>query len=503
MHFKRNLISLVLVGTLFGCSSSVEEAVENAGQNVENETATASSGEASEPVQGAAEATETGGDSQEVEDETNNAEGADSESPVFTPNEPPVIRAEDQAIYLGSEAIIDAAESYDPDGTELRFDWTLLDTPAGSEIFGFEVANEPTLRFTPDVPGEYRIQLWLEDQSGDTEITSLTVDVTPETLGLDFVPGQIAYSASLDKLIMTSYAPNQLHILDPESGEDLTVALNKPATAISVGTKGYKAVVGHDGAVSVVNLSSATLENVWPTDVDAKRAYLSDNGLAYLTPASDDEYWGNSRLYTLNTMTGSLNELATPFYSEEPTIAVVPEQDALYLISDFGNEYAKFSTAAGQPEFLYQKYDYASDYYDCRSDSWIISGGARMIIDCGKAVRLSEAESLDMVEVGGIPVSLRIGSLSHSPITGEIALLQTNDGWYSSTSDEYKLFLYEDEALTKTAEIALPKIKAGSRFFSARGEEVFHSSDPEKMYVVIAADTDSNLLNNYAVWVRN
>ena len=75
-----------------------------------------------------------------------------------------------------------------------------------------------------------------------------------------FRPAAAAYSRTLDRIIFTSTGPSQLHIYDPATGVDRTVALPLVPTSLSVGPDGLHAAVGHDQSISYVNLSTALLE---------------------------------------------------------------------------------------------------------------------------------------------------------------------------------------------------------------------------------------------------
>ena len=58
------------------------------------------------------------------------------------------------------------------------------------------------------------------------------------------------YSKQLDRIVMVSSEPNQLHIYDPVTAEDMAVDLPLTPAAVSVSPDGRYAAVGHDAWIS-------------------------------------------------------------------------------------------------------------------------------------------------------------------------------------------------------------------------------------------------------------
>src|SRR4051794_35147414 len=81
-----------------------------------------------------------------------------------------------------------------------------------------------------------------------------------QTTPLTFRPLAAEFSSGLDRIIMVSANPSQLHIFDPASGTDKKVDLSKVPISLSVSPDGTHAAVGHDLLVSYVNLNTAAVE---------------------------------------------------------------------------------------------------------------------------------------------------------------------------------------------------------------------------------------------------
>ena len=73
-------------------------------------------------------------------------------------------------------------------------------------------------------------------------------------------PLRAEYSKSLDKIIMLSASPDQLHIYDPVTKADTAVALSRTPLSLSVSLDGKYAAVGHDSLLTYINLSTGSVE---------------------------------------------------------------------------------------------------------------------------------------------------------------------------------------------------------------------------------------------------
>ncbi|MEO2267934.1 Ig-like domain-containing protein [Pseudoalteromonas sp. YIC-656] len=90
-------------------------------------------------------------------------------------NQAPIsIAGNDVNVVQYDTVVLSGSESSDPDGQLLSFIWGIEQAPEDSQI-KFEVYDDATLRFEPDVPGEYVITLTVSDgqlESIDTVIVT-------------------------------------------------------------------------------------------------------------------------------------------------------------------------------------------------------------------------------------------------------------------------------------------------------------------------------------------
>ena len=89
---------------------------------------------------------------------------------------PTVDAGADQAVTVGAAATI-AATAEDPDGDPLTFAWTVTSRPVGSTAQPAP-ANAATISITPDVAGEYVLQVTVTDGRGGQAVDDVRVTAT-------------------------------------------------------------------------------------------------------------------------------------------------------------------------------------------------------------------------------------------------------------------------------------------------------------------------------------
>ncbi len=75
---------------------------------------------------------------------------------------------------------LDGSASYDPDGTTLTYEWTVLTVPTGSLIddSDFDDAGSATPVITPDIDGDFEFQLTVTDMDDLTDTDTVFVTIT-------------------------------------------------------------------------------------------------------------------------------------------------------------------------------------------------------------------------------------------------------------------------------------------------------------------------------------
>lgn len=95
-------------------------------------------------------------------------------------NSEPIANAgANRASPFGAEVILDGSGSSDPDGDSLSYAWAFVSSPEGSAV-ALEDADTVTTSFTPDVIGQYVVELTVHDGYAQAK-ARVHVDVTMES----------------------------------------------------------------------------------------------------------------------------------------------------------------------------------------------------------------------------------------------------------------------------------------------------------------------------------
>lgn len=114
-------------------------------------------------------------------------------------------------------------------------------------------------------------------------VTVLIAGALGQTISISFRPVDAEYSTALDRIVMVSASPNQLHIYNPAAKADVTVNLAAAPNAVSVSPDGLFAAVGHLNLVSYVNLSTASVVKTFTVSLNVNDLVLGP-GYIYLPP---------------------------------------------------------------------------------------------------------------------------------------------------------------------------------------------------------------------------
>jgi hypothetical protein len=101
----------------------------------------------------------------------------------------------DRQAYIGEQVCLDGGGSYDPDGQAITYFWAILYKPAGSAA---QLDDESSMMpcFTPDLEGDYQIQLVVDDGSYSSEPD--TVIVTAEEKPSQEICGDLDNDGDVD-----------------------------------------------------------------------------------------------------------------------------------------------------------------------------------------------------------------------------------------------------------------------------------------------------------------
>lgn len=411
-------------------------------------------------------------------------------------NTAPVANAgPDQTVNTDSLVQLDGSSSSDIDGDSLSYSWTLQSRPTSSNaILSDPQVVNPT--FIADVDGSYVLNLIVNDGSVDSAVVQITVTAQQDIVMLSFQVRDAEYSKPLDRLIMVSATPaNRLHIHDILTGDDTAVYLPLPPSSISVGPDGLHAAVGHDGWISYVNLSTATLEKTFAVSTDVLDIVLAGNGYVYAFPRQDQ--WEYIRSVNIATEVETLSTGRQIYAGTRAKLH--PDETSIYGANNglSPSDIEKYDISSGMPSYLYDS-PYHGDYAMC-GDLWLSEDGLRIFTKCGNVFRSSIVQSEDMVYNGSLNNTTKIAHLSHSTTTNKVIAIPEASVWPTIGMEDTELHIYDYDFLTFDTVVPLPNFIVSGQAYPAHGRYIFFSADGSIYFTIVQADATAGMLFDYGI----
>jgi hypothetical protein len=396
-------------------------------------------------------------------------------------------------VYAELAANLHANFSFDDDGDALTFAWALDAKPAASALS--LSARTPQLVFTPDVEGTYVLSVTVSDGKASSvayvNVVALIGAVRQTTL--PFTPLISRYSKGLDRFVSVSSGPDMLNIVDPFTAALRQVPLPGAVKDMNVSPNGKLAVVLHEGTISLVDLQTPTLLRSSSTNGTQSAAFVSNDGVVYLTGQSPASY-SSAQVYVINGRTGvdlsatlgSTNTGAS--FSGSTTGVYSPLKRTAYLSAPYSTSevysYTVGTTGiASKLATTGTRYDYTSPapfFLNTTEDLLFTSNG-----------NFFRTET--MKYAGKLVLANTIVALSQSDVADEALVVTAANGAYNGTTGTYGR-LYEAQyhrftgSLYYAAEdIALPVI-AGAQSY---GLGVYHSANNNRIALVQTGGANS------------
>lgn len=310
-------------------------------------------------------------------------------------------------------------------------------------------------------------------------------NVHSQPVHLAFKPVDVQYSKPLDRLIMVSANPNQVHLVNPVTGAETTINLSLAPLSLSVSSAGTHAAVGHDGWISYVNLSAGYVEKNIAISFKASVLILTGNGTIWAPPSA-----------TVNVATGTQTSSAySPWGAVKP--ALHPNGNWIYYTRGGSpDDVIKGDISSGTFQYLYDS-TYHGSFPIC-AGIFYSADGNRLLTGCGTFFRTTASSTDDITYNGSLSAASLVNSAADSAITRKYAVIPGIN--YNGTATDTELQFYDNEHLTLLGRVALPKYTSGAITAPWRGRHVFYSPDASRIHVVLQADAAAKLVNDYSVY---
>ncbi len=313
--------------------------------------------------------------------------------------------------------------------------------------------------------------------------------------GLSFRPIDARYSLAMDRIIMITGAPNQLHIYNPSTQADKTVPLAEVPTNFSLSSDGTHAAVAFADAVAQVDLQAASVTQTFSNIAVGTGIVIYGSGYIYVFPS----YQGS--IVNINIATGQATT-GGGFY--ESGGVYDPALNVLYSTEDglSPNDIYEYNVSGGVIGNTSPKQaPYWGNYSIC-GPLTLSHDGATIYTSCGTVFQASSNTSQDMLYVGGFPGISQSQSIATSDSLHETAVIPAVPSYSSSTSSTADTVVdLFDPNLNQVGQFATTPFVEGSTSYPAHGRWAFYNSTSSAMYIITQADSTAALELDYALEV--
>lgn len=311
---------------------------------------------------------------------------------------------------------------------------------------------------------------------------------------LDISIKDAEFSKQLNKIVAVDSQSNEAAIIDPETGTLNRISLSYPPICVSVSPDGMHAAVGHNGYVSYINLTTASVETVYPFISDEYR-YISDivlagNGYVYVLPLFNQFYYPPVRVLCINLSNATVTQNTGYQILYRSKGRLHPSGMSIYVLDYSGispRDLRKLSISGGTAAYLYDS-PYHGDYG--MADPICFYGDSTKIVTGGTVFRTSDTQSQDMIYYGAFPHY--ISSMVQSCLYKKI--LSTSGYFiYPEMRRDTLIYIYDDKYLGLDTTICLPLVRINDKYYRCKGDYVFLNADDSRYYAVVDADSGSAL----------
>lgn len=400
------------------------------------------------------------------------------ESDVF--DHPPELVVQDySAGHANREVLIDASDSYDPEGMPLTFEWSLVSEPEISSVTPTGLTDS-VLRFLPVVNGQYVFEVTASDGlrvSGPQRVTVLvSEDADPVVYRAKGVVTDAEYSKSLNLIAYVSDEAPVLHLLDLGDFSEKLVPLSRRAHRVGISFDEKFAAVSHPGMVSLVDLTSGTVIDTQHYSADWGDIVLDRNRRAHVVPYRNQ--WVNfiSLDFTADEVSKAGGARARTQVRLHPNGEWVYGADQAFSPNDI----EKWDVSTW-PITRKGSSPYHGDY-QFAGNIWISEDGDDLLATSGNLFNSTSDPAVDMTYLDRLPEGVYLEWADHSSETGIwAALVRTSTDTPSLIG---KLAYYKDTTFERVGAQDILDVPLASGPVALTGERVFQSDSGEQMIVL-------------------
>jgi DNA-binding beta-propeller fold protein YncE len=335
---------------------------------------------------------------------------------------------------------------------------------------------------------------------------NMRFDFTSERPGFAYrpLPHQVLdarYDAALDRIVMIDAVTRTLLLYDATSGVETSVPLPYEPTCLALSPDGGRALVGHAGWFTTVELAEGRVLETRPTDTTAGACALASDW-AYLFPS---ESYPVPRGVQLATYV----EPRTPYPGEASSGVLSPDGASLYGVdtTTAPPQLNRWDIRRGPLTFAWSMPWEASTEVGPRV--WLDPVGARIFTSAGTAYGISSSRDQDLQDAGrleGFEDPWRAGGVRHlDPGASGLAAIPAAAGPSTAAPgagagslDDSRVELYDPATLAHRGSVLLPFWLTAGDPLTVHGRYVFHGKDGV-LHVIAQADASAGLPRGWTI----
>jgi hypothetical protein len=300
-----------------------------------------------------------------------------------------------------------------------------------------------------------------------------------------------AYSAALDAVITVSALPEpMLRVHELRSGLTRSLPLLTAPSSLSVGADGLQAAIGHDAAVSLVDLRAGAASPVKRMGVPMAVGSVVLAGTRIVAMGAQPFNWNS--IYWVDSVSGVAAQAGSAAIYGVGESVLHPSGDRIYLTNRGLSPDDVFRMDLGGDPAAAQSGDsrYHGEHPFC-SRVAVSSDGRRLYTGCGVVLSTASLVADDMLYAGRMSLSpadsvalqgYGAAGLSVAPDNSNVALLEENSFTCSPRSDQLdachtRIAIYDTTTLARRSLRGLATYERGADRLKQWGRRVMHRSD--------------------------
>jgi hypothetical protein len=283
------------------------------------------------------------------------------------------------------------------------------------------------------------------------------IDGSVIPLPIDVVDAK--YSLSLDKLIVLAADSSALYIVNPRSPTSRPVDLYGPPNSLTLAPDGLHAAVGHEKAISYVNLQTGKLENIFLTDVTPTDITIGSNGWLYYAPINKNN---DAPLTFVQTQTGE--QIPTTYTYPLAHILLHPDNSRMYFMGP-----RVYRLDVGEDGMVEQT-DKNSEKPSC-DKVWFVENATLLVTACSDVFKLSKDSSSDLAYYGQLEGTYKLEEITW----GAGRILGISKG--SSV-----VYIWDASSLSLLKTLLLPRVEKGT---PVTADYIFATGDQRGYFVIM------------------